>query len=310
LLAEIELQAHRYRSPLQTTLIGSVCEPVGTAHIYERRVGRWRTGIYDGAVLLSPATSSVQTHFRLEALAPAFVDVDAVTLRIIGPEATGSLAENQPSPGTTGQPYIMREVMPLSDTYEGFLQRLGKHTRRNIAHAQDRAKRDAIKFCFMTAASSVDGSRLSTLAEANMPYPIKPRRILHMIQFLATQPQPFQAHLSQLVDHPLSVTGGFIEGDLALMTYQINDRIFRNLSLSLMLRSFLVQALIARGVRHLAFVGGCASPLYHHCATVPAAEVLIVHQKLIARAKHRVCRMIADPRSRIRRLAPQLIPCS
>jgi hypothetical protein len=124
---------------------------------------------------------------------------------------------------------------------------------------------------------------------------------------LAVQPRPFQAHLGQLVGHPLSVTGGFIEGDLALMTYQLNDRIFRSLSPSLMLRSFLVQALIERGVRYLAFVGGCAGLLYHQCTAAPAAEVLIVRRTFIARAKYLACTMIADPKSRITRLAPQFL---
>jgi hypothetical protein len=299
----MELQAHRYNTQLKTTLVGSVSEPTGAIHAYERRVGMWRTGIYDGALLLSSATSSAQTHLSLDALAPALVDVDAITLRIIEPTAPTQAADPSIA-GKNVQSYTMQEVMPLADTYDGFLHRLGKHTRRNIVHVRDRAKRDAIKFSFATAAL-VDNSRISVLAKLNMPRPIKPRRLLKTMQFVAAQPRPFQADLSQLLDRPFSVTGGFIEGDLALMAYQINDRIFRDLSPSLLLRSFLVQALIERGVRYLAFVGGCAGLLYHQCSPVAAAESLIVRRTFLARTKRLACRLITDPKNRITRLAPQ-----
>ena len=308
LLAEIELRAHRYNSRLQTMPVGAPGEPGATIHFCERRVGGWRTGIYDGALLLSAAASSAQIRLWLDSPALALTDADAVTLRIIGPrmptQVSNSSQENRRVAEKTVQPIKIQEVMPLADTFESFLRGLGKHTRRNMLHAQSRAKRDGIKFSFTTAESSVDRSKLLTLAKLNMPFPTKPRQLLSMIRLLAAQPRPFQAHLSQLVDHPFSVTGGFIEGDLALMIYQINNRIFRSLSPSLMLRSFLVQALIERGVRYLAFVGGCVGPLYYQCTDVPAAEALIMRRTSVARAKHLACRVIANPKDRLRRLIP------
>lgn len=311
LLAEIELLAHRYGSPLQTMPIGSPEEQASILHMYERRVRGWRTGIYDGAILSPAATSFAYPGYRLNALPPALRDVDVLTLRILGTEAPLEAAVAR-KPGTNDQeavqPYQMQEVMPLAKTYGGFLQGLGKHTRRNIVHARERALRGAIKFDFTPVASSVDSSRLSELAKLNMPFPTKPRRLSNIIRFLETKPRPFQAHLRQLADdYPFSITGGFIEGDLALMTYQINIRSSNRLSPSLMLRSFLVQALIERGVRHLAFVGGCGGLLYHQCTVVPAAEVLVARRTFIARTKLWACSIIADPKSRITRLTPQFI---
>jgi hypothetical protein len=91
------------------------------------------------------------------------------------------------------------------------------------------------------------------------------------------------------------------------MIYQINNKMFRGLSPSLMLRSFLVQASIERGVRYLAFVGGCVGPPYYQCTGVPAAEALIMRRTSVARAKYLACRMIANPKDRLRRLTPQFI---
>jgi hypothetical protein len=304
LLAEMELQANRYGSPLQTTLLWSGSEPAGTVHIYERRAGMWRTGIYDGAVLLSSEISPTQTLPGPDALAPALLDVDAVTLRIVragGP----AQAENRPIAEGKVQPYKMQEVIPLADTYEGFLKQLGKHTRRNIVHSRNLARREGLKFSFSTAASWVNSSKYSSLAERNMPSPTKLRRLLKMIRFLAAQPRPFQAHLGKSSDKPFSITGGFIEGDLALMTYQLNDRVFRDLSPSLMMRSYLVEELIERGVRYLAFVGGCAGLLYHQCMVAPTTEVLLVRRTFLARTKYLASRMLADPKHRIVRLSPQ-----
>lgn len=311
-LAEIELKAHRYNSQLQTMPVGLPGEPGGTIHICERRVAGWRTGVYDGAVLLSAAASAAQIRRRLDSLASALPDAEAITLRIIGPgmptQASNASQENRRAAEEPGQPFNIREVMPLADTFESFLRGLGKHTRRNMRHVQSRAKRDGIKFCFTTAESSVDRSSLLRLAKLSIPFPTKSRQLLSMIQWLEAQPRPFQAQLSQSIGHPFSVAGGFIEGDLALMIYQLNNRTFRNLSPSLMLRSFLVQALIERDVRYLAFVGGCEGLLYYQCPAVPAAEALIMRRTSVARAKHFAYRMIANPKDRLRRLTPQFIP--
>lgn len=306
LLAEIELQAHRYNTRLKSTLIGHGSGPVGTIHLYERRVRGLRTGIYDGAVLLSPAISSAQERFRLTSLAPALSDVEVATLRIIGTRLLIEMVDHspidRPRAKATIQPYQIREVMPLEDTYQNFLQRLGRHTRRNIVHARNRAQREALKFDFSVSAPLLDDSKLSAIAKHNMPFPTRPSRILKMTQFLKTQARPFQASLCHSDAQPFSVAGGFIEGDMALMIYQINDRAFYILNPSLTLRSFLVQELIEQGVRHLAFVGGCSGVLYHQCSAVPAVELLIVRRKLIARVKNLACALIADRETRIARL--------
>jgi hypothetical protein len=163
-LAAIELKAHYYNSQLQTMLFEPPGELGGTIHLCERRVGGWRTGIYDAAVLLSAAASSAQIRLPLDSPAPALTDADAVTLRIIGPglppPVSKSSQETRRVAEETGRPFNIREVMPLADTFESFLRGLGKHTRRNMLHAQSRAKCDGIKFCFMTAESSIERPRL------------------------------------------------------------------------------------------------------------------------------------------------------
>lgn len=309
LLAAIELQAHLDNISLQTTLIRPASEPIGISYIYEHRVRGWRTGIYDGTVFLLPATSSAQERFRLHALAPALREADVATLRIIGTGLPSAASIVQPhAEETLAKNKTIQEVMPLADTYESFLRRLGKHTRRNIVHGRNQVERDFMRFSFLLSASSLDDSTFSEIALRNIHFGVCPGRTLNIIEFLKTQPCPFQASLSQSHGNPFSITGGFIRGDMALMTYQINDRAFYTLSPSLVLRSFLVQELIKHGIRYLAFVGGCGGLLFHQCKAeiVSETQQLLVRRKFVARAKHAYLR-IARPMSRFAHLVPQFI---
>jgi hypothetical protein len=74
-----------------------------------------------------------------------------------------------------------------------------------------------------------------------------------------------------------------------------------------MLRSFLIEELIERGVRHLAFVGGCAGVLLHQCEVVITAELLLVRKTLFAGIKHFVAASLSDETSRVKRLSSQFI---
>jgi len=278
--------------------------------MFERRVGGLGTDIHDGVAILTPS-SSLEAPLPSDTLAKAVGNRGVSTLQVLGQGLTADLESGARSKRGGSQETLnlstVQEVMPLEHTYDGLLRRLGKHTRRNILQCRKWASSNAITFHYSPSFLPFDHSGLSVLASQNMPVRKNAGELLKTIQFATSRQQQFEASLTHPTGKPFSVAGGFIEGDLALMVYQINDRAYRTLNPSLMLRGFLIEHLIERGARHLAFVGGCAGVLNHQCVTVPVAELLLVRKTISAQIRHRVGAMLADTTSRLVRLAPRFI---
>jgi len=63
----------------------------------------------------------------------------------------------------------------------------------------------------------------------------------------------------------ISLAGGWCVGDRAILNMQLNDQRLIRDSLSLVLRSYLIEALIERGFRELVFWAGASPPLSLYC---------------------------------------------
>jgi hypothetical protein len=308
LIAEIEVKAHYDRAPVQRTAIRLDGAVVANAYSFERRLLGLASGIHDGAIVLSPMWEPQLMPWLCHRLHD-FAAFDLATFRIAGP----GMAHVAPNPMTTRNRVMtaimsarkIQEVMPLDEGFEDFLERLGRSTRRNISRSLQQAAEQNIEFRFATGAAASAESTLRKLAAKNMPFRQPFSKIASIERFIAAQPRPYQASLTHRDGRLISLAGGFIEGDLALIAYQLNHRADRDSSPSLTLRSFLVQRLIGEGVRSLAFIGSCAGLLLNYCEPVPAAELLIVGNQRSARIKHRAC-ILAQPQSRVARLSAEL----
>jgi hypothetical protein len=308
LIAEIEVKAHYDQAPLQTTALRLDGAVVANAYSFERRLLGLATGIHDGAIVLSTTWEPQVMPWLCHRLQD-FAAFDLATFRIAGP----GMAHAAPNPMTIRNrvmtaimsPRRMQEVMPLDEGFSHFLERLGRSTRRNVSRSLQQAAEENIEFRFTSGTAASAESTLRKLAAKNMPFRQSFNKIASIERFVATRPRPYQASLTHHNGRLISVAGGFIEGDLALIAYQLNHRADRDASPSLMLRSFLVQRLIDEGVRSLAFIGSCAGLLLHYCQPVPAAELLIVGNTRAARIKHRAL-LLAQPRSRIAQLSAEL----
>jgi GNAT acetyltransferase-like protein len=63
----------------------------------------------------------------------------------------------------------------------------------------------------------------------------------------------------------IGLAGGWCVGRRAYMNMQLNDLAHSQLSVSLVLRSYLIEELIARGMSELVFLGGSSAPLDLYC---------------------------------------------
>jgi len=148
----------------------------------------------------------------------------------------------------------------------------------------------------------VSGGEIARLSRMNMPTPIAPCRLLNRLRFSKGQPFPFLVTMRSDDKRLIALGGGFIENEMALMTFQANDAEFSHLGPSLLLRAFLIERLRERGLAYLCFVGSCSGMLLHACERVPIVEMLLVRRSLVGKGKLLAC-AAAQPGSRIGRLS-------
>src|SRR5580700_2824338 len=144
-LAAIELQAYQLDSlPIRAAPVCSRAENIASAYFYERRICGWRTGVHDGVVLVRPEAASAEPRSVLDELASCLPGFDIATVQIIGlgsrPVATGG--PTRPARGLEEKMLsrITQEVLPLSETLDGFVRDLGQGRRRNFINCRKRAR--------------------------------------------------------------------------------------------------------------------------------------------------------------------------
>jgi len=302
LLAEVEAQAAWYAAPLAVNVVPPIS---GQWFSYERRWRGLRTGLRDGVVLLDRPADADALRQAAAALVQAHRG-DMSTFRVAldgafnGP--TGRTTTYLSRAVVTISPSLVREVLSLPEDPAGFAAALGRGSRRNIERCRRRTDQRGMRYRWSRETDNPDLAELEELCRNNMPTGLSLARVASMMAFTRGRCQPF---LAELRDHDgalVSMAGGFVEGDVALMMFQINHRRYRDIGPSLAIRAFIAEKLIPAGVRHLAFVGKCAGILRHSCARVPMIEMLVVRRSPAARIKQLAC-VLVEPRSRIGRLS-------
>ena len=301
LLAEIEIKAHADEAPLKTTPCRLDGVEVATAYSFERKLGGVATGIHDGMVVLSPAWERHLTPWLCHRLQD-LIGFELATLRIPGvkmpPAAPDRFKLRNRSLTAVMRADRAQEVMRLGDSFERLLEGTIPNTRRSLKRCLDDAAEENVHFSFVAEALAPDPTALRQLAAKNLSGVKSFQTVASAAQFVAAQARPFHTMLTHPDGHAMSACGGFIEGDLGLVAYQLAHRADRDSSPGVTLRAFLIRALIEQGVRYLAFVGNGAGLLTHSCEAVTAAELLMMRNTRSARLKYWACSML-QPHSRI-----------
>jgi hypothetical protein len=159
-----------------------------------------------------------------------------------------------------------RETLPIGDDYASFLQSLGHDTRRNAHRYRRKAEAAGLSFRFAWGPPPPDeADRRYRLGAATRPIQKSRRRIDAHDRFIAARARPYQAWLEKPDGEPASFATGFVTGDGGYLVYQLNDPAFAAISLSMTLRTYVIEALSAAGVRALIFPNGCGGLLGNAC---------------------------------------------
>lgn len=155
--------------------------------------------------------------------------------------------------------------LELPRTYDDFLQKLGPKTRRNFRYYRRKSELTGHEFVPELAFQD-----FCTVAERLFPKAayaeIEPdlKKSLAMVE---SMPSRIMIGLRRNDGEWISLAGGWRVGDRAILNMQLNDQNYVRESLSLVLRSYLIEMLIKQGCRELVFWAGSSAPLSLYCTS-------------------------------------------
>lgn len=154
--------------------------------------------------------------------------------------------------------------LELPRTYDAFLAKVGPCTRHNLRRYRRKSERAGHEFCrdlqftdFCAAARRLFPKEAYATRESNLD------RCLAMIEAM---PSRLLIGLRRRGGEWISLAGGWYVDGCAVLTMQLNDRMCSRESVSLVLRSYLIEQLINRGIRELVFRAGTSAPLSSYIA--------------------------------------------
>lgn len=158
---------------------------------------------------------------------------------------------------------IPGDTMKLPPTFDEFLASLGKHTRRNVRYYTRRACQEGIEFAPSVEAAeyyaAIDELRSSGIFQAKSASVARYERML--AYHSTTRRYGLRASDGRLV----SVLCGFTRGRRFYVLTQVNDTRLAHLSLSTVMRGYIINDLIVSGYSDLQFVGGTSLSLGRFC---------------------------------------------
>jgi hypothetical protein len=154
--------------------------------------------------------------------------------------------------------------LKLPRTYDEFLIKVGRSTRHNLHRYRRKSELAGNEFCpdqpfteFCAAARTLHPKAAYAKRKSDL------QRCLAMIEAM---PSRLLIGLRRRGGEWISLAGGWYIGDRAVLGLQVNDCTCSRESVSLVLRSYLIEQLINRGIRELVFWAGTSSPLSFYTA--------------------------------------------
>jgi hypothetical protein len=182
--------------------------------------------------------------------------------------------------------------LALATSYEDFLNSLHHRTRRNFRYYRRRfegmGRRYIGKMTFETFRSAVwqlrERSKVGQHGDS----------IDRALKMLSAVDEPVLVGLQTSDGEWLAVAGGWCENGTATLLVQINnDREHSRDSLSQVLRSYLIEQLIAARIYELIFWAGTSFPLARYAQPVPAIAIYLDSQRVGWRLFRRLVSLVA-----------------
>lgn len=187
--------------------------------------------------------------------------------------------------------YNTNDLLELAPTFDEFLMTLGRSNRRDMRRRRANALKAGLQFEISRDPSSISREECYRLGRFSRPCAFSRETIDAWDALAQSQPGFFHCALRDASGRLLSYCSAFAEADSAILMYQLNDKNFPDLALTMSLRGFMIEHCIEYGLRRMVLPMGISGHLNHAAGTNPVSEVLFVRRSLNSLAKAIVMRI-------------------
>jgi hypothetical protein len=164
--------------------------------------------------------------------------------------------------------------LPLADTYDRFLGRLGSTTRRNFRHYRRRFEASGHQFIDRLSLDELRSAALELASKSKLVTAWRQTEIENGLKMVVAAGQPLAMGLKHRDGEWLSVIGGWYRPRGAVLCLQCNnDSDFAPDSLSIVLRAYLIESLIGQSLEEMVMWADTRPPLSRYVSYAPAVGV-------------------------------------
>jgi hypothetical protein len=177
----------------------------------------------------------------------------------------------------------VQHKLPLENSYEGMLARLGPRTRRSLAGKRQQLEKNAnVQFVPVLDA---DQSLQGMLALESKSMPKRITEFFHARYRLLRANSDFFSMGLRLPDEQwLSLLTGWRRNGVTYVDLQMNDKNYKKESISAVMRAFMLEHEIGRKQQLINFVGGSSLLLRRYCEPIePCTDIFVWKPCLRAR---------------------------
>jgi hypothetical protein len=181
-------------------------------------------------------------------------------------------------------------LLRLPPSFDFFLRKLGAHTRRNFRYYRRRFEAAGGQYVEEMTLAEFRVAAFQLLAKDVVGADLAGSN--RSLRMLSAVNRPLLAGLRR-DGKWVGILGGWYESNRATVHLQMNnDRDFPHDSLCTVLRSYVIESLVAKNMRGLVFWAGVGPPLSHHAEPVPAILASLDRPGFCWRTCRRVIRRI------------------
>jgi len=164
--------------------------------------------------------------------------------------------------------------LPLADSYERFLSRLGSTTRHNFRYYRRRFEASGHLFIDRLSLDELRSAALELASKSKFVTSWRQMEIENGLKMVAAASRPLAIGLKHRNGEWLSVIGGWYRPRGGVLCFQCNnDCDFDQDSLSVVLRAYLIESLIEQSLEELVIWADTRGPLSRYVSYVPAVGV-------------------------------------
>lgn len=188
--------------------------------------------------------------------------------------------------------YRQREIaeyLPLRATFDETLAQIGKRTRTHMRYYRRRAEEQL--GCAFRPEADISADELLALNRESV-YPVAEQIATWRLEALAQFAEPILMGLKDREGRWIALLGGRRLNGHTEVFWQMNRRDLGSHSLSLVLRTWLIEHEVSRGTQRIYLDGGSAHSLCHSFVTAAVTDIAAVRPTVLSFAARKLARKV------------------